>query len=98
MIIALAEVLPKSRVGKSAESSTLVFFAKSEVYNKNYLESLCFSLLSDILIYKKIRPLKSDLGAVHGHSFDPVPSYFYALQRYNKFGDEPVFFSKLQKM
>ena len=84
MLIALDEVLPKSQEGKSAESSTLVFSAKCEAYNKNYPESLCFSLLSGVLIYKKIRPLKSDLGAVHGHSFDPVPSYFYALQRYKK--------------
>ena len=33
------------------------------------------------LLYKK-RPLISDLGAVHGHYFDPVPTYLYALQRY----------------
>jgi len=29
-----------------------------------------------------MRPLISDLGAVHGHSFDPVPSYLYAFYQY----------------
>jgi hypothetical protein len=53
MLIAFVEVLPKSQEGKSAESSTLVFSAKCEAYNKNYPESLCFSLLSGVLIYKK---------------------------------------------
>lgn len=29
-----------------------------------------------------MRPVKTDLGAVHGHYFDPVPTYLYALQIY----------------
>ena len=42
-----------------------------------------------------MRSVITDLGVVHGHYFDPVPSYFYALQIWQFILNKQIFMAKI---